>query len=290
MAGTDWTKSFVTILKYKDMEKYHQYERVVQIVKKSIDYRQDNFDTHAGKEHISTVLKNADFLVPSEIKNRWSVDEVFLFLCSIWLHDIGKIRDFDSNLSYKEILSQHAERSYNFVLKINEKLSLDEKESLIIAYVVKGHTLLDLSELPEKKGLGIGKAIHIRPLSALLRLADELDMSYKRVPLIVKELSGISKNLKWEVRDSIDGIEINSNMWDIVVYSTPNSFETLEAVNNAVEWTNKIIESIRSELRKADILYRKIDLNIDDTLLKGIEKKSRKEGDVRSISIFGYEI
>lgn len=268
---------FETLLKEKSNDlRWQQYQVLVHKIKDTLSYQQPHFDTYSGEHHIQQVLKNLDLLVPDHLKEEWSDIEIFLLLCSVWLHDIGMIENYKSTFSYKELREQHARRSYKFVLEINKSIGLDEKESLIIAYVVKGHTIIDLSELPEKKGLGIGKAIYIRPLAALLRLADELDMDYTRVPLIVKEISGIPTSPKWNVRENIDGLEINNSTWDIIVFSTPKNFEILESINQAIDWTNKTIDAIRNELRKLKLLYRQIDHVVDDTYLREIEKTAKK--------------
>lgn len=266
---------FESLLRERSESRWAQYRQLVELVRTTLPYQQDHFDTHAAEHHIRQVLRNAHLLVPDELKEQWSVVEIFLFLCSVWLHDLGKLEEFDSAESYKEIRARHAERSYQFVISINEKLGLDEKEALIIAYVVKGHTLSDLGELPEKKALGVGGAVSVRPLAALLRLADELDMDYRRVPDIVKRLSGIPSTPKWTVRESIDGLEINNSVWDIIVYSTPKSFEALEDVKRALSWANETLDAIRGELRKLRLLYRRIDHVVDDTHLRDVERTSR---------------
>ena len=268
---------FETLLRGRSEPRWAQYRQLVELVRSTLPYQQDHFDTHAAEHHILQVLRNADMLVPEDLKAQWSVVEIFLFLSSVWLHDLGKLDDFDSTESYKQIRARHAERSYQFVIRINERLGLDEKEALIIAYIVKGHTLADLSELPEKKGLGIGEAVSIRPLAALLRLADELDMDYRRVPDIVKRLSGIPNSPKWSVRESIDGLEINNSVWDLIVYSTPKSFEALEDVKRSLSWANEALDAIRAELRKLRLLYRRIDHVVDDTYLREIEKETQTE-------------
>jgi hypothetical protein len=268
---------FEKILMEGAPERWAQYRRLVDTVINVLPYQQDHFDTHSAEHHIRQVLHNVDMLVPDDQKAAWSLIDVFLLLCSIWLHDVGKLEDYDASLSFKEIRSRHADRSYEFIVKLNEKLSLDEKEALIIAYIVKGHTLSDLGELPEKKGLGIGQAVTIRPLAALLRLADELDMDYRRVPDVVKRLSKIQSNQKWTVRESIDGLEINNSVWDIIIYSTPKTFDSLDALNRTVSLVNEALDSIWVYLRDLRLFYRKIDHVIDDTYLRELEKDTHEK-------------
>jgi len=264
------------LLREVDEARWHRYQGFVETMRHVVSYQQDYFDTYAGEKHIRRVIENLDLLMSDASKRQLSGVDLHLLLTAAWLHDVGKILTFDSSQSYEKQRAQHAARGFGFIIRENESFRLDEKEALAVAYIIKGHTLTDLSSLPEKKGVGTGPAIEIRPLAAVLRLADELDIDYNRVPDIVKQLSGITITPKWDIRENIDGIEIQSNTWDIKIYSSPKSFEVLEAISNTVDWISKALTSIRDELRKLGLLYKTVELIVDDIYLKEIRSAERK--------------
>lgn len=263
------------VLRNLDLNRYNRYEAFVEIVLPILSYQQPKFDTHAGETHIRHVIKNLDFLMPDKVKKKISSKELHLLLVAIWLHDIGKIPEFDSSKSIKKQLADHANKGFEYIQKYYASFHLDEKEGLIVAYIVRGHGLLDLSQLPEEKGLGTGDVINIRSLAAVLRLADELDIEYGRVPEIIKLVSGIKGIQKWNIRNNIDGVVIQSNTWEIIVHSTPKDYEILESIKKTVEWINSRLRDIKEELKKVELYYRTIDLKVDDIYLKNIQLKKK---------------
>ena len=269
--------SFEDILKQVDAQYYHRYMNFVHSIKDILSFQQAPFDTYAGEKHIRSVIQNLDLLIPDNIKQKLSSTEIFLLLIAAWLHDIGKIREFDSSKSYSEQITKHAEIGFDYIINKSAIFQLDEKEALIIAYIVKGHGILDLSDLPSKKGLGASGAIDVRKLAAILRFADELDIEYLRVPTIVKEISGIEGVKKWDIRNNIDGVEIRADIWDIVVYCTPKNYDILEDIKNTVDWINNRLTEIRDELRKLDIYYKSVELEVDDVYLKTIQTAEKKK-------------
>lgn len=268
-------KSFEDVLYKLDRESYYKYRSFVEKIKPALAFQQGPFDTYSGETHIRRVIQNIDLLIPDKYKEDLSGIELYLLLVATWLHDIGKIREFDSSKSYGEQLAEHADRGFECIIKNSIEFGLDEKEALIIAYIVKGHGLLDISELPDKKGLGYGEAIDIRKLAAILRLADDLDIEYGRVPNIVKEISGIKPNEKWNIRASIDGIEIKPDSWDIVIYCTPREYDVLEDIKNTSEWIRSKLSDIRGELQKLGLYYKTIDLQVDDIYLQRIQSEEK---------------
>src|SRR4030042_1998885 len=48
--------------------------------------------SHTGLAHLQGVERNADKMVPDEIKAQFTPAEIFLLLTAVFLHDIGKIK------------------------------------------------------------------------------------------------------------------------------------------------------------------------------------------------------
>ncbi len=86
------TKSFYEILQEKSPDLTAQLD----LLKKrglEVWLPMIHFDrgSHSGYPHIRNVERNADKLVPDNIKQEFSAGEIFLLLSSIFLHDIGKV-------------------------------------------------------------------------------------------------------------------------------------------------------------------------------------------------------
>ena len=47
--------------------------------------------TNHGVDHLKNVERHANNIIPEDIKEKLSEEEVFCLLCGIWLHDIGMV-------------------------------------------------------------------------------------------------------------------------------------------------------------------------------------------------------
>ena len=129
-------------------------------------------------------------------------DETYVLLCAAFLHDIGmqQEKSFETDVvrkrySGEEIAEAVADRAkgeaiirewHHLIGEERIKYELGHKymeEELIdeIALVSKGHTKEDLDGY--KDGTKAGQPMRLRLLAALLRLADELDLDYRRIVL-----------------------------------------------------------------------------------------------------------
>ena len=127
--------------------------------------------------------------------------ELFLLCSAAYLHDVGMIEEKDedkkesaeSGISVTDIIrNRHHERSYEHIKRFQFRLYLDEFEARNLAIVSKGHRKENLYENPEYKPTIYPAdptyTIRLDLLAALLRIADELDISYKRVEIQIKDI------------------------------------------------------------------------------------------------------
>jgi hypothetical protein len=161
-----------------------------------------------GPRHCEQVEKNANYVLGPEHSNVISLekfldnDQTFFLLAAIWLHDVGMIvpptkvekdsaTEQDINVA-DLIRRQHHIRSEQYVIKNADILGLDSYQASIIGRVCLGHRQTDLTDkesFPETYP-------NQQFLAAVLRLADELDISWERTPEPLMRL-------KWSEMDDI---------------------------------------------------------------------------------------
>jgi len=160
-----------------------------------------SFTLH-GVQHSKNVEKIVrDILAPEHKYNNkiLNEEELFYLLAAVWLHDIGmitKITNEEIEICKSEkmeiqdwIRKEHHNRSYSYIINNAEKLWIDETEANSIALISKAHRKIDLFQLPVAHN-------NIRLLGAILRIADELDVTCLRAP----------KALMFEIWNSLDEI------------------------------------------------------------------------------------
>lgn len=145
--------------------------------------------TNHGTDHLNNVENYVNLLIPDDIKKQMSKEEIFFLLCAVWLHDIGmvprdeqELNDFESKRNREEyrvkVRKLHHIRSDNYIKDNYDKLGLNKLEARIIGQIAKGHRE---TELCNYKDINYnGKSIKIASLAAILRLADECDVSKER--------------------------------------------------------------------------------------------------------------
>jgi hypothetical protein len=151
-----------------------------------------------GIKHSNAVIEILDRLVIGlNTDDQLEQVEIFCLLSAAYLHDVGMQRKFQDDetkiksisISKKEpytfqdlIRDEHHLRSGRYIIENRIALGLDNIESKCIRLISEGHRKVNLF-LNDYESQAIGhKRVRVRLLSALLRLADELDIDYRRAP------------------------------------------------------------------------------------------------------------
>jgi CheY-like chemotaxis protein len=104
------------------------------------------------------------------------------------IKDEDKVNDC---IDLNGIRDKHHLRSYEYIIENKDILNLNEFEAFNLALICKGHRREDLLNNDIYKTIPCpddpDKTIRIDLLAALLRIADELDMSHKRIAQSLKE-------------------------------------------------------------------------------------------------------
>ena len=143
---------------------------------------------------IDVLTKLINGLNPADDLNE---TEIFCLLAAAYLHDVGmqdKHSDDEkkaaqlSELKNKPyavpdlIRDEHHQRSGRYIKDHANDLKLDPMEAECIRLISEGHRQVKLeSKDYDDQTIGL-EVVRVRLLSALLRLADELDITYKRAP------------------------------------------------------------------------------------------------------------
>ena len=149
--------------------------------------------------HAAQIAKEARLLNP---QNEYSLnlEEIYFLLAACFLHDIGMgvVNEREDHqeatkrrVSINEIVrSHHHERSEQFVRSHAKELYLDDRQSRILGLLCRAHRMSEiLGQKPYHNQPGVfGVTIRLPLLSAILRVADEIDLDYSRAPVQVRDL------------------------------------------------------------------------------------------------------
>ena len=161
------------------------------------------FFTLHGPMHVRSVIKHLNSLHRNS-KLKLNEKESFLLLAATWFHDVGMI---DGPREDHHIRSRkHVETLKDDILFENADLELD-----YIGLISQGHRKVDLDSDEYNDDVCGEYKIRLGLLAGLLRLADELDLDYRRAPkslrkMIDKNLLKVS-HLHWMTHYYVKGIE-----------------------------------------------------------------------------------
>ncbi len=152
------------------------------------------FFTLHNRQHSDSILSILNsFELNSLIEdNPLNKHELFCLCTASYLHDIGMIETSkDESKKYSDnhklgsaIRKNHHERSYNHIIKYKDRLHLNDFFAKRIALIAKGHRKVDIQNDINYKPTSIpnlpANRIRMDLITSLLRIADELDISFER--------------------------------------------------------------------------------------------------------------
>lgn len=164
-----------------------------------------------------------DWLLDSEQisklkENEW---ENFFLHAALYLHDIGMIEHpllkspaFRSREQNKEFIRKtHNERSHDFIIAAWRQLDIeDEFQADIIARICLGHRVIQFDDPRIRRKIPYrqtGRLIDIQFLTACVKLADELDLTFERTPSQIYDLilnKSAQTEIEWQKHFSVGGV------------------------------------------------------------------------------------
>ena len=199
--------------------------------------------TDHGRGHCIRLMERLDQLVPDSIIAQMSALEVYILLCGTWLHDIGMLvrEQRGEKFSPKQIREIHHELSRDLVLEKYREYGIQhKKEAEYVAKLCYCHRVVTIGQEFANRREPVGsETIYPRFLAGLLRLADEMDMDYRRAPectLEVIKLRGDSERF-WKTCQKVKGIECDQSNARIVVTC---EFENEEDIRSLIMVLTKL--------------------------------------------------
>ena len=192
------------------------------------------------------VIEFCNELIGDQI-NVLNADEIYCILLGCYFHDTGMgitekdFHEFSHNIDFgnyfethdkdnlPEIIRNfHNEFSGQFIKKYAKFFEFPSEEHMFaIIQISRGHRktdLFDQSEYPEAFKLKDGTSICLPYLAALIRLADEIDVTASRNSKAIYDISKIEKEIdliEFMKHDAVKGLDVNDKEF-VMKISTDN--------------------------------------------------------------------
>lgn len=222
--------------------------------------------------HSLNVIEFCNCIIGEQINNM-NADEIYVLLLSCYLHDTGmgiSMKDyveFSKNIDFKDffvshnkkdvpliIRSFHHEFSGQFIKKYASFLEIPSNEHVFaIVQTCRGHRKVDLediNEYPVEYALENGNTICLPYLSALLRLADEIDVTSARNCLIDYDLNTLNDMdlLEFSKHEAVRDLKVTDK--EFIVLAKTDDEELLKALHKMVEKMQSTLDLCRHAVNK----------------------------------------
>ena len=258
--------SLIRILEDREPKLFGTLMKVEKVVRGLLSYTHGTFPYYTPHDfsHSLNVVENLNWMIPDNVKKQMNDHEIFFLLIAAWMHDWGMIGK--PNEDPKGIREIHHLRTEEYFEKMYDKLFLSEHEGRIIGRICRGHTKEDLYDKDfDDVVFGANIKIRIRFLAAILRIADECDITCNRTPeIIYYSLSPTDKaEEEFKKHLSISGVgqlEEKHKIYIFAVARDPKTAETLREVKDKIQRELNIIKGI---LARFGILFDYVQLKLE---------------------------
>lgn len=176
--------------------------------------------------HKERILSRLNQIIPKSLAEDFNQYEIYFLIAATYLHDIG-MADIPELLrgtgirrkNFKElqnhIRTTHQERSEKYILNHFREFAIEDiHQAEIIGVIARGHRKENLydRDMFEPGKMYKQYAINIPLLAALLKIGDELDLTFERTPMTIYEhVSPRDKisQLEWKKHIFTSGVGID---------------------------------------------------------------------------------
>jgi HSP90 family molecular chaperone len=299
-----------TALKNKNPNLFGKLEETEKEVRLLLQKYSVNFPQYTDHsiDHTRQVFDYASDLLSDNQIDSLNDDEIYVLSMACYLHDIGmcipeekihSIKNTEEILDYKKnnpkkpidefIRDIHHILSYKFIVHEKKLLKIpDEKYAKAIGLVAQGHRKVDLGNIDVYKprfSVKSGKDFVCLPyLAAIIRLADELDITNIRTPRLLtkyympdndKSINEWNKHISTTIVnlfDDDDTIRYEVICTDQYVYGALQ--EQFQKLEETIFYCQKIVKNISNTgKRKFELIYTRIEI---DYVFKGFDPKGIK--------------
>ena len=219
--------------------------------------------------HSLNIIEFCNKLIGDQI-NKLNADEIYCILMGCYFHDTGmgiSKRDFEEfskkidfgdyflthdKDNYPEIVRNfHNEYSGLFIKKYAKFFEFPSEEHLFaVIQISRGHrktNLFDTKEYPVALKVPNGNTICLPYLSALVRLADEIDVTASRNSEAIYDLSKIvveSHLIEFMKHEAVKGLEIREK--EFIMYVSTKDEKILKSLYILADKMKKTLDECRS--------------------------------------------
>jgi hypothetical protein len=173
--------------------------------------------------HKYKVIGNLSKLIPVNLAQKMNQYEIFFLLCAAYVHDIGMCRLEELGDSEQLTDSEKDNIRKTHHMRIKQLLEvhpdifgLDEQEAIYVGKIASGHRKVDLFDGKTFRNNDAFRSYQINTplLAAFLRLSDELDITYERIPAFLYKnfLPRVDFSLKeWQKHWDTTGVVFQDN-------------------------------------------------------------------------------
>ena len=239
--------------------------------------------------HSMNVIEFCNKIIGEQI-NKMNADEAYVILLAAYLHDTGMgismkdYQEFAPYIDYGDYFTNHSKddvpniiRAFHnefsglYIKKYANFFEFPSKEHLhAIVQIARGHRKTDLEdekEYPIDFKVPNGNTICLPYLSALVRLADEIDVTASRnllLDITMEELTSEHDILEFGRHEVVKALEVNEKEF-VMVVDTKND-KMLEEVNHLKEKMQHTLDVCRHavngvtpfEIKQESIIIKKI--------------------------------
>jgi hypothetical protein len=261
-----YESSLRNILNNRAPDFYGQLLKIERIARSLLSYTQAKFPyfTPHNFSHSLNVEENLNWLIPEKVKEKMNPPEIFFLIVAAWMHDWGMVGK--PGEEPKEIREIHHIRTEKYFEEMYDKLFLTEHEGRIIGRICKGHTKENLySKEFEDIIFGSNFRIRRRFLAAVLRMADEFDITHNRTPEILYYSLNPTEQAEQEFQKhlSISGVgQLNEKhkVYISAVARDPKGARTLRMVKEKIQ---NELDTVKGILATNDIILDIVDLRLE---------------------------
>lgn len=242
--------------------------------------------TSHGIKHSDAIINALNRLVDGlNDEDKLEEIEIFCLLSAAYLHDVGMqckylgdeartesiCKSKNKLYTYQDLIrDEHHLRSGRHINENYRILGLNYIEAKCVRLISEGHRKVDLYSI-EYESQPIGPIrVRVRLLSALLRLADELDIDYRRAPEtlyeILKEDMPDFSRLQWLKHHYTSGViiePITKERKKVISVEVNCHYPRKEEGEKVTEVL--IIEPIREKIKELQTIFLKYGLELDLT-------------------------
>ena len=218
--------------------------------------------------HSMTVIDFCNRLIGDRI-DRLNADELYVLLMGCYFHDTGMgitmndYREFSAQIDFRDyfdthsredlpeiIRSFHNEYSGLFIRKYAELFELPSEEHLwAVIQIARGHRktdLMDEKQYPAAMRVPDGNTVCRPYLSALIRLADEIDVAAARNPTLLYDIESLTDAVEIIENKKVKAVrELLVTEDEFVLFVDPSDKVILGHIRNMVMKMQKTLDFCR---------------------------------------------